>query len=299
MSRHDEPSDASPGPDDNADNVFPTETEEKTTSTPEKDQFVYPDANLVQHTVSGLETSRKHGPPQSELSTEIASNGNAQQFYSNVDSKLHSKSLVNLQSPPDALQEGGRKRSMNLPLRKVVSLGSGEPRRARRTRSEGTTPPNAKMEELIVENQELKESLEKEQSANKLLEKERNVKLQASNDESISPLQVQQLKDHIITLEKKLDVLSDKHRKQKSLIQSLEQNKRRESEEKEKFEALYADEKRKVEEIEKKTVQSRMKITMLKQVVYRMHQGTELSPEQQCLVRSVCVEQGMDCKPED
>ena len=263
MSGHDE---ASPGPDDNTDNaVFPTETEEKTTSTPEKDQFVYPDTNLVQHTVSGLETSRKHGPPHSVLSTEIASNGNAQQFYSNVDSKLHSKSLVNLRSPPDALQEtgeGGRKRSMNLPLRKVVSLGSGEPRRDRRTRSEGTTPPKDKIavllletQELLVKNQALEKSLEKEQSANKLLEdnleKERSVKLQASNDESISPLMVQQLKDRIFTLEKELKVLSDKYQKQKSLIQSLQQKKRDESEEKTKFEALYADEKRKGEDIEK------------------------------------------------
>jgi len=221
MSIHDHPNGASPGLDDGA-AVFRTKAEKETVSNPEKVQLVYSNSSLVQPKEgqlvypesSGvqlpeptLEPLRKHGVPLSELNTELTSNGNAQQFYGSAESKLHSKSLVNLRSPPDALPEtgeGGKKRIMKLPLRRVVSSGG----RRRRSRSEGTTPP----------------------------------KDQASSDESISPLMVQQLKDRLISIQKEL--------------QSLQQEKREESEEKGKFKALYDDEKRRNEEVEKVTLSS-------------------------------------------
>jgi len=136
MSEDGRPNGASPGPDDSA-GMFPIETEEDTVSNPEKGQLVYPDSNLVQpkkgqlvypdsnlvqppigqlvysdsnrvqHSVPGLEPSRKHGVPPSELNTELTPNGNVQQFYGSAESKLHSKSLVNLRSPHDALPETG------------------------------------------------------------------------------------------------------------------------------------------------------------------------------------------------
>jgi len=159
--------------------MFPIETEEDAVSNPEKGQLVYPNSNLVplpigqlvysgsnhvQHSVSGLEPSRKHGVPPSDLNTELTSNGNVQQFYGSAESKLHSKSLVNLQSPRDALPEtgeGGKKRSMKLSLQQVDSSGNsyGRQQRSRRSRSEGTTPPKDKIEGLLVENRKLKESL--------------------------------------------------------------------------------------------------------------------------------------------
>ena len=301
MSTHDHPDGAGSGSDDSA-AVFRAKTEEETVSNPEKGQLVYsdssslvqqkkgqlvypysnlvqpkkgqlvyPDPNRIQLSVPGLDSSRKHGVPPSEVNTEVASNNNAQQFYGSAESKIHSKSLVNLWSPPDALPEtgeGGKKRTMKLPLRRVVSSGDRQPRR-RRSRSEGTTPPKDKIEELLEENQKLKESLEKE----------RSVKPQTSSDESISPLMVQQLKDHIISMQKEL--------------QSLQQEKKEESEEKGKFKALYDDEKRRNEEIEEKAAQFEAKITELEQVVYLLHTGAELSSEQRSLVWSVYAEQGM------
>ena len=290
MSTHDHPDGAGSGSDDSA-AVFRAKTEEETVSNPEKGQLVYsdsslvqpkkgqlvypdsnlvqpkkgqlvyPDPNRIQLSGPGLESSRKHGVPPSEVNTEVASNSNAQQFYGSAESKLHSKSLVNLRSPPDALPEtgeGGKKRSMKLPLQRVVSSGNSCDRqpRSRRSRSEGTTPPKDKIKELLEENQKLKESLE-----------------------SISPLMVQQLKDCIISMQKEL--------------QSLQQEKKEESEEKGKFKALYDDEKRRNEEIEEKAAQFEAKITELEQVVYLLRTGAELSSEQRSLVRSVCAEQGM------
>lgn len=321
MSEDSQPNGASPGPDDSA-GMFPIETEEDTVSNPEKGQHVYPDLNLVQppigqlvysdsnrvqHSVPGLEPSRKHGVPPSELSTELTSNGNVQQFYGSAESKLHSKSLVNLRSPPDALPEtgeGGKKGSMKLPLQQVDSSGNsyGRQRRSRRSRSEGNTPPKDKLEGLLVENRKLKESL---QSVNKLLEdsleKERIAKHQASNDESVLPITEQQLKDHITLLQKKIQALEEKSRKEKSRIQSLQQKKKDESEEKWKFKALYNDEKQRNEEIEKKAAQFKEEaaqykeeITKLQQVVYKLHTRAELSQEQKSLVRSIFVEQGME-----
>ena len=325
MSEDRQPNGASPGPDDSA-GMFPIETEEDTVSNPEKGQLVYPDSNLVQpkkgqlvypdsnlvqppigqlvysdsnrvqHSVPGLEPSRKHGVPPSELNTELTSNGNVQQFYGSAESKLHSKSLVNLRSPPDALPEtgeGGKKKIMKLPLRQVVSSGNfyGRQPRSRRSRSEGTTPPKDKIEELIEENKKLKESLEKEHSA----------KLQASSDESVSPLMEQQLKDRIISLEKKVQVLEEKSQKEKRRNQLLQQRKKVESEEKSKFKALYNDEKQRNEEFEKKATQFKEKaaqykeeITKLQQVVYKLRTRAELSQEQKSLVRSIFVEQGME-----
>ena len=260
MSTHDHPSGAGPGPDDGA------VVSQETSLIPEKDHPVY-SRNTIPRSEPGPEPSRKHRVPSSEPNTEHTSKGNTL-FSSSAESKHQS---VNLQSPCDTLPvtgEDGKKRIMKLPLQQVVSSGSRQPR-SRHSRSEGTTPPKDKIEELLEENQKLKESLEKE----------RSVKPQTSSDESISPLMVQQLKDHIISMQKEL--------------QSLQQEKKEESEEKGKFKALYDDEKRRNEEIEEKAAQFEAKITELEQVVYLLHTGAELSSEQRSLVWSVYAEQGM------
>jgi len=164
MSTHDHPSGAGPGPDDGA-AVF-----QETSLIPEKDKPVYSRLSFVQHSEPGLEASRKHGVLPSELNTELTSNGNAP-FNVSAESELHSKSLVNLRSPPDALPETGEGGTMKL-----------------------------------VQDQKLKESLEKEHS----------VKLQASSEESVSPLKVQQLKELLTSTQKKLE---DEKQKTKELEQ--------------------------------------------------------------------------------
>ena len=178
MSTHDHPSGAGPGTDDSA-AVF-----QETSLIPEKEQPVYICSQLkfIQHSEPGLGASRKHRVLPSELNTELTSNGNAQQFYGSAESELHSKSLVNLRSPSDALPETGEDGSMKLVERQD------------------------KIEELEKENQKLKESLEKE----------RSVKFQASSEESVSPLMVQQLKEHLTSMQKKLN---DEERKTTELEQ--------------------------------------------------------------------------------
>ena len=260
MSTHDHPSGAGPGPDDGA------VVSQETSLIPEKDHPVY-SRNTIPRSEPGPEPSRKHRVPSSEPNTEHTSKGNTL-FSSSAESKHQS---VNLQSPCDTLPvtgEDGKKRIMKLPLQQVVSSGSRQPR-SRHSRSEGTTPPKDKIEELLEENRKPKESLEKEHS----------VMPQASSDESISPLMVQQLRDQIISMQKEL--------------QTLQQEKREESEEKGKFEALYNDEKWKKKEIEKKAKQSKAEIAELEHLVYLVCTGAKLSSEQNSLLLSVYTKQGM------